>query len=57
MPQYGDPNYWDKRYTEYAGSTFDWLEDFESLLPLITQYIKPTDRCLMLGCGNSELSE
>ena len=35
MPQYGDPKYWDERYSKYAGSTFDWLEDFNSLEPLL----------------------
>ena len=57
MPQYGDPKYWDERYTKYKDSTFDWLEDFKSLEPLLLQFIQKTDRILMLGCGNAELSE
>ena len=57
MPQYGDPSYWDKRYTEYAGSTFDWLENYDSLKQLIDLFVKPEDRILQLGCGNSIIQE
>ena len=57
MPQYGDPKYWDKRYTEYAGTTFDWLENFETLEPLFDHYCRPEHRFLQVGCGNSVLSE
>jgi hypothetical protein len=26
MPNYGDPAYWDQRYREQEGTTFDWYE-------------------------------
>jgi len=35
MPQYGEHSYWDKRYTQYAGTTFDWLETYSSLRSLL----------------------
>jgi hypothetical protein len=45
MPNYGDPAYWDQRYREQEGTTFDWyeftfkyfirLEDYEAIEPLI----------------------
>ena len=57
MPQYGDPLYWDKRYTEFAGSTFDWLENYESLKSLFDLFVKPSHKILQIGCGNSILSE
>lgn len=53
MPNYGDPSYWDKRYQKQDGKTFDWLEDYESLKPLLNKYLTRTSRILMLGCGNS----
>ena len=34
MPNYGDPKYWDKRYSDNQGNMFDWLEDYDSLRPL-----------------------
>ena len=56
MPNYGERKYWDNRYLQKK-TVFDWLEDYASLEQLITKFIKPTDRILMLGCGNSPLSE
>jgi hypothetical protein len=41
MPNYGDPKYWDKRYTENEGSMFDWLEDYNSLKTLIREHCEP----------------
>ena len=68
MPNYGDPGYWDQRYRDQEGTTFDWLEDYETIEPLIKQAIeKLLDegnplalehiKILNLGCGNSILSE
>mmetsp|Transcript_33538 Transcript_33538/g.38118 ORF Transcript_33538/g.38118 Transcript_33538/m.38118 type:complete len:234 (+) Transcript_33538:298-999(+) len=58
MPNYGDPSYWDKRYNEQRNTTFDWLEDWAALKPILAQLgVKKDDKILMLGCGNAELSE
>ena len=57
MPNYGDPEYWEKRYEEQQGRTFDWLESYESLSPLIKPVWPPDSKILILGCGNAELSE
>jgi ubiquinone/menaquinone biosynthesis C-methylase UbiE len=57
MPQYGDPSYWNKRYTQYAGSTFDWLETYASLKSLLINYLKADSKILILGCGNALFSE
>ena len=58
MPNYGDPKYWDKRYAKNAGTMFDWLEDYESLKPLLKQFLPDKAlRIIILGCGNAPLSE
>jgi len=57
MPNYGDPVYWNKRYKEQEGMTFDWLEDYASLKTYINDMIPKTARILVIGCGNSEFSE
>lgn len=57
MPNYGDPRYWDRRYNEYQGKMFDWLENYESLKPLLKDLVKKEDKILILGCGNAEFSE
>jgi EEF1A lysine methyltransferase 4 len=57
MPNYGDPEYWEKRYEEQKGKTFDWLEDYSSLKPIIKELVDPSGKILILGCGNAELGE
>ena len=57
MPNYGDPKYWDKRYKDQEDTTFDWLEDWESLKSIIGQLITKESKILILGCGNAEFSE
>jgi len=58
MPNYGDPVYWDDRYAKNGSNNmFDWLEDFASLKKLLSQYVKPTDKVLIVGCGNANFSE
>ena len=58
MPNYGDKNYWGERYDEQSGTTFDWLEDYESIKPIIDNLgVKKESRILNVGCGNSEFSE
>ena len=58
MPNYGDPNYWINRYEEQKGTTFDWLEDYDTIKPIIQELgIKKEGKVLNIGCGNSEFSE
>ena len=57
MPNYGDPKYWDKRYTDNAGTIFDWLEDYQSLKSLLSELLTPESKVLILGCGNAKFSE
>lgn len=57
MPDYGDPIYWDQRYSQNKGSIFDWLEDFNSLRGILEQYLKPHYKILIIGCGNAQFSE
>lgn len=57
MPNYGDPNYWDDRYKNQNKTTFDWLENYETLKPLLENLIDRSHRILNIGCGNAELTE
>ena len=57
MPSYGEPEYWDKRYTIQKEKTFDWLEDWASLKPLIEKLINKDAKILMLGWGNALISQ
>jgi len=57
MPEYGDSDYWEKRYQDTKAKTFDWLQDYQSLKSTIEQVCTKTSKILMLGCGNALLSE
>eukprot|EP00826_Nyctotherus_ovalis_P030050 TRINITY_DN2385_c0_g1_i3.p1 TRINITY_DN2385_c0_g1~~TRINITY_DN2385_c0_g1_i3.p1 ORF type:complete len:138 (+),score=44.41 TRINITY_DN2385_c0_g1_i3:149-562(+) len=56
MTDYGNPEYWERRYKEKQ-STFDWLESYKSLQFIIKELITPESRVLVLGCGNAAFSE
>ncbi|KAK3814152.1 MAG: S-adenosyl-L-methionine-dependent methyltransferase [Benniella sp.] len=48
--------YWEERYSQEE--SFDWFKTYADLKPLLNEHIKSKDaRILMLGCGNSTLSE
>ncbi|XP_022636136.1 endothelin-converting enzyme 2 isoform X2 [Vigna radiata var. radiata] len=53
---YGEPWYWDNRYTNEPGP-FDWYQKYITLAPIISLYVPPTQRILIVGCGNSAFSE
>ena len=52
---------WHKSFTvgrEPEQSSFDWFKSYSDIADLLRQYIPDkTARILMLGCGNSKLSE
>lgn len=48
-------DYWDKRYTKE--DNFEWCKGYDNFKELIHKHLRNSDRILMLGCGNSALSE
>ncbi|KAJ4779438.1 S-adenosyl-L-methionine-dependent methyltransferases superfamily protein [Rhynchospora pubera] len=55
---YGDAGYWDARYkTEKGGAPFDWYRSYAALRPFLRHFVPTSCRVLMLGCGNSLMSE
>ncbi|KAH8986130.1 S-adenosyl-L-methionine-dependent methyltransferase [Lactarius akahatsu] len=57
--EYATREYWDRRYAREAeDATFDWFKRYEDVAHLLHQVLPDrTARILMLGCGNSTLSE
>lgn len=47
--------YWDKRYTKE--DNFEWCKGYDDFKQFIHEHARKCDRILMLGCGNSTLSE
>ena len=65
---YGEPTHWDERYQtsrEKDGPEryyFDWYAAFEDIWPTLETYcgknmVRETQQVLVIGCGNSRLSE
>lgn len=56
MAQYGKAAYWDERYTRDP-EPFDWYQRWTGVRDIIMEHIKPTQNFLVIGAGNSRLSE
>lgn len=55
---YGDAVYWDERYRdEGVVSSFDWYQRYSALRPFLHKFVPTSSRVLMVGCGNSVMSE
>ncbi|KAL1941294.1 hypothetical protein VTO73DRAFT_7506 [Trametes versicolor] len=57
--EYGTKEYWDQRYTqESEDASFDWFKSYSDIADIIRELIpEKSARILMLGCGNSTLSQ
>lgn len=56
MAQYGRAQYWDDRYTRDP-EPFDWYQRWDGLKDVLTDVLAPEANVLVIGCGNSRLSE
>ena len=56
MAQYGKVEYWEERYTRDA-EPFDWYQRWPGIKDTLAEFIQPQNAILMLGAGNSRLSE
>ena len=58
MQQYGSKDYWDKRYKSDP-EPFEWYQKYATLKPLLWKILSgyKNPKILILGCGNSRLSE
>ena len=52
---YLDKAYWDARFQ--SEQQYDWFKGYSQFSHLVTPHIKLTDRILILGCGNSSLTQ
>ncbi|KAM6077671.1 eEF1A lysine and N-terminal methyltransferase isoform 2-T4 [Theristicus caerulescens] len=55
--EFGSAQYWDRFFRQRGQRPFEWYGAFPELCPVLHKYIRPRDKVLVVGCGNSELSE
>ncbi|XP_008493072.2 eEF1A lysine and N-terminal methyltransferase [Calypte anna] len=55
--EFGSARYWDRFFRQRGSCPFEWYGAFPELCPLLRKYLRPRDKVLVVGCGNSELSE
>lgn len=63
ISEYREASYWEGRYERSTGgapgedgrhgATYDWLMKYDQLRDILKPHMLPTDRILILGCGNS----
>ena len=57
MTDYSSLSYWENRYTNEHLEIFEWYQTYETLKEKISDFIKPTDKILNVGCGTSKFAE
>lgn len=55
--EFRDKEYWDKFFKMRGSKAFEWYGEYENLCGILHKYVKLTDAVLVIGCGNSKLSE
>ncbi|KAG8436673.1 hypothetical protein GDO86_007676 [Hymenochirus boettgeri] len=55
--EFASPEYWEHFFRRRGDRAFEWYGGYLELCGLLHKYIKPKDKVLVVGCGNSELSE
>lgn len=58
MQDYGNPSYWDERYSHESGKDYDWYQDYSTLKTALAPFLRkhiPDFEILIPGCGNSKL--
>ncbi|KAM4722465.1 eEF1A lysine and N-terminal methyltransferase [Rhinophrynus dorsalis] len=55
--EFASPEYWEQFFRRRGDRAFEWYGGYLELCGVLHKYIKPKDKVLVVGCGNSELSE
>nr|XP_003415277.1 methyltransferase-like protein 13 isoform X1 [Loxodonta africana] len=55
--EFGSVEYWEKFFQLRGKKAFEWYGTYLELCGVLHKYIKPREKVLVIGCGNSELSE
>ncbi|KAM9848552.1 eEF1A lysine and N-terminal methyltransferase [Aulostomus maculatus] len=55
--EFSSAEYWERFFRKRGEKAFEWYGDYNKLCGVLHKYIKIQDKVLVVGCGNSELSE
>ncbi|XP_060722694.1 eEF1A lysine and N-terminal methyltransferase [Tachysurus vachellii] len=55
--EFSSADYWERFFHKRGEKAFEWYGDYNTLCGVLHKYIKPREKVLVVGCGNSELSE
>ncbi|XP_077390994.1 eEF1A lysine and N-terminal methyltransferase isoform X1 [Festucalex cinctus] len=55
--EFSSAEYWERFFKKRGEKSFEWYGDYNKLCGVLHKYIKMQDKVLVVGCGNSELSE
>ncbi|XP_029988019.1 eEF1A lysine and N-terminal methyltransferase [Sphaeramia orbicularis] len=55
--EFSSAEYWEKFFKKRGDKAFEWYGDYNKLCGMLHKYMKVQDKVLVVGCGNSELSE
>jgi len=57
-PEYAEAEFWDRRF-EHNRTQYDWYAQWDQMKRVVSKYspVEDRPRTLMVGCGNSRLSE
>lgn len=58
IPSYGEKSYWEQRYKDTKGGTFEWYGDWLTVKPFLQKIeCKKDSNVLHIGCGSSTLAK
>ncbi|XP_003974012.1 eEF1A lysine and N-terminal methyltransferase [Takifugu rubripes] len=55
--EFSSADYWERFFKKRGDKSFEWYGDYNKLCGVLHKYIKIQHKVLVVGCGNSELSE
>ncbi|XP_028666551.1 eEF1A lysine and N-terminal methyltransferase [Erpetoichthys calabaricus] len=55
--EFSSAEYWEKFFTRRGDRAFEWYGEYAELSVVLHKYLRAQDKVLVVGCGNSELSE
>ncbi|KAI8779458.1 methyltransferase-like protein 13 [Biomphalaria glabrata] len=55
--EFSNPDYWDNFFKKRGKIPFEWYGEYPQLQFVLHKYISPSNIVLVVGCGNSALSE